>query len=413
MKILFLAPQPFFQERGTPIAVRLAVKVLAARKDDRVHLLTYHEGSNAQIPHTTHQRISAPSFLSHVGPGLSWKKLLLDVIFFFSVLKLLWNNRHDQFDLIHAVEESVFISLFLKPFFGVPYIYDMDSSLSLQMVEKLPFLSPLRGLFEFMERRAVKGSMAVVPVCDALAVIADRHGSQDTHILRDISLLDMEGDQSTELDLPSNLRQELSLKDDDVTALYIGNLESYQGIDLLLYSFAHIAQTVPHAHVIIIGGIEKHIASYAALAKSLGVTERVHFTGPRPVSHLNHYLMQADILLSPRTLGNNTPMKIYSYLHSGKPIVATKLPTHTQVLDVNVAQLADARKDAFGEALRELFESKQKREEIGARGRALAEQKYTFDVFQQRLNDLYDRVGEKVEPHHSEDLSQTTRVISK
>ncbi|MCB0333663.1 MAG: hypothetical protein KDD55_09205, partial [Bdellovibrionales bacterium] len=218
MKILFLAPQPFFQERGTPIAVRLAVKVLASRHEGSVHLLTYHEGSEVTIPNTTHQRISAPAFLSGVGPGLSWKELLLDILFFFSVFKLLWKNRKEQFDLIHAVEESVFISLFLKPFFGVPYIYDMDSSLSLQMIEKLPWLSPLRPLFEALERLAVKGSVAVVPVCDALAVIADKHGSKDTHILRDISLLGMNNEKTSESNSPSDLRQELSLSTEDVIA---------------------------------------------------------------------------------------------------------------------------------------------------------------------------------------------------
>ena len=54
-----------------------------------------------------------------------------------------------------------------------------------------------------------------------------------------------------------------------------------------------------------------------------------------------------DILVSPRIRGTNTPLKIYSYLRSGKPIVATDLLTHTQVLSPDVARLvapdADAR----------------------------------------------------------------------
>src|SRR5690606_25954218 len=63
MKILFLAPQPFFQERGTPIAVRLAVEVLGGRKGDSIDLLTYHEGSDVPLKNVRHLRITLPERL--------------------------------------------------------------------------------------------------------------------------------------------------------------------------------------------------------------------------------------------------------------------------------------------------------------------------------------------------------------
>ena len=49
MKILFLAPQPFYTERGTPIAVRLAVASLC-REGHQVDLLTYPEGEDIELP---------------------------------------------------------------------------------------------------------------------------------------------------------------------------------------------------------------------------------------------------------------------------------------------------------------------------------------------------------------------------
>ena len=44
-------------------------------------------------------------------------------------------------------------------------------------------------------------------------------------------------------------------------------------------------------------------------------------------------------------------MKLYSYLHSGKLLLATKLPTHTQVLNSRVSMLADPTPEAFSEAM--------------------------------------------------------------
>jgi len=45
MRILFLAPHPFYQDRGTPIAVNLMLQALSERGEE-VDVLTYHEGRN-------------------------------------------------------------------------------------------------------------------------------------------------------------------------------------------------------------------------------------------------------------------------------------------------------------------------------------------------------------------------------
>ena len=77
-------------------------------------------------------------------------------------------------------------------------------------------------------------------------------------------------------------------------------------------------------------------------------------------------------------------MKIYSYLHSGRPIIATDLPTHTQVLDKSVAVLTKPDQVDFGSKLLELLQSRDLRERIGQAAHARAEKEYTYEVFQRR-----------------------------
>ena len=96
---------------------------------------------------------------------------------------------------------------------------------------------------------------------------------------------------------------------------------------------------------------------------------------PRPLSDLSVYLLQANILASPRIQGNNTPMKIYSYLHSGIAIIATNLPTHTQVLNSDVSELAQPEKKDFSEKLLKLIQDQEYREQLGQRANKLAERK--------------------------------------
>jgi glycosyltransferase involved in cell wall biosynthesis len=51
------------------------------------------------------------------------------------------------------------------------------------------------------------------------------------------------------------------------------------------------------------------------------------------------YMGLAEVLVSPRLEPYTTPLKIFSYMASGRPIVATDLPTHTQLLDAEAAIL--------------------------------------------------------------------------
>ena len=155
--------------------------------------------------------------------------------------------------------------------------------------------------------------------------------------------------------------------------LYVGNLEPYQGIDLMLDAFRAVAERHAAAVLIVVGGAALDIAHYQERVAELSAAGRVRFVGPCPVEMLAAILEYADIVLSPRLEGINTPMKIYSYLQSGKPIVATRLITHTQVLGDDVACLVDPTPAAFAAGMQALIESPERRAALGTRGRAYVE----------------------------------------
>jgi glycosyltransferase involved in cell wall biosynthesis len=105
---------------------------------------------------------------------------------------------------------------------------------------------------------------------------------------------------------------------------------------------------------------------------------------------LHQYLSEADILVSPRLKGNNTPMKLYSYLHSGRPVLATNLPTHTQLIDNGVALLVDPKVEPFSQAMLRLIADESLRAQLGAAGKRLIEEKFTYRAFREKLNGLFD-----------------------
>jgi glycosyltransferase involved in cell wall biosynthesis len=172
--------------------------------------------------------------------------------------------------------------------------------------------------------------------------------------------------------------------------LYVGNLEPYQGLDLVLESFVLSRQAMtPRAQIVVIGGLQKDIDTYRAKCKQLSIDDAVHFLGPRPLSHLPAYLRQADILLSPRTQGDNTPMKLYAYLQSGKPVLATDIYSHTQVLDSSIAQLAAPESQPFADAIIQLVNDPKLRATLGAAGRKRVRHQYSYHAYKQKLHRFY------------------------
>ncbi|MBU0716430.1 MAG: glycosyltransferase family 4 protein [Verrucomicrobia bacterium] len=379
MKILLLAPHPFFQERGTPIAVDLLLTVLS-RRGDQVDVVTFHEGTERVYPGVTLHRIPRLPGMRDIRPGFSFKKLVCDV---FVLAKALHLAAHGHYQVVHAVEESVFMAMLIRLCLRTPYVFDMDSSMPQQMTEKFRGLAVFAPILKWFEGRAIRHALAVVPVCDALAELARPYAPRKLCLLRDVSLL-MPEFQTAGGELPSALS---ALP--HPCFLYIGNLERYQGLDLLLDSFALLLKSGVQASLVIAGGKETDIRHYQEKAGIVGLGKNVRFLGPWPIGRMAELFTIADVLVSPRIQGNNTPMKIYSYLQSGKPILATDLPTHTQVLSSDVAVLASPTPAHFAAGMRRLIEHPAQGQELARQAKTLATEQYSWTVFERNVRELY------------------------
>jgi len=380
MKILVLAPHPYYQERGTPIAVDLLIKALSERGDS-VDLLTFHEGIDREYEGLRICRISPIPNIKNLRPGFSSKKIYCDIFMFFRLIILLLKNRYD---VVHAVEESAFMALLTFPIRSIPFVYDIDSSMTTQIIDRLRFLRPLEGILRFFESLPMRYASAVVPMCDALADDARRNGAQNVVVLKDVSLID----QSEIPEVASDLRGEINIT--GKILMYIGNLESYQGIDLLLVSFAKINKATDEASLVVIGGIPKHVEYYRECARSLGISKYVYFLGPRPVTQIGGYMKQADVLVSPRTQGANTPMKIYSYLDSGVAVLATRLPTHTQVMTDEISMLAAPEANDFSQAMIAMLDDTEMCTQLAKKAKLYIKKEHSYAAFRDRVHGLYD-----------------------
>lgn len=386
-RVLLVAPQPFFEPRGTPMNVLQMARTLGAAGHD-VHLATFGVGQPVEIPGVTiHRALRLPG-VSTVPIGFSGRKLAMDALLALLVQRLLLTGR---WDVAHAVEESVFFTLPLARLRGIPVIYDMDSSISHQ----LAYSGAVRGraalgLVRSMERAALRGSALALTVCRALTDAArELVPGVPVAQIEDAPLDDALRDAD-----PAAVRllRERHGLGERTVAVYTGNLERYQGIDLLLAAWPGALRQAPDACLLLVGGEPAHVEHYREVARRLGVERSVVFAGKQPSTTMPEYMGLADVLVSPRTEGSNTPLKLYSYMHAGRPIVCTDLETHRQVLDERTAVLARPDAGDFGAALGAVLARPDAFAGRGRLARETVEREYSLPVFRRKLLDAYERV---------------------
>jgi glycosyltransferase involved in cell wall biosynthesis len=375
MRILMIAPEPFFEPRGTPFSEFHRIRALGDL-GHTVDLVTYPFGRDVSLPGLNVHRAWRPPFVHRVKIGPSWAKIPLDALL---ALKALHVAMKWKFDAVHSHEEGGAIGIVLARMLGLPHLYDMHSSLPEQLSNfKFSQSRVLVGLFKWLERRMVPDSRSIIVICPHLEDVARAIAPAANIVL--IENAPGSGD-TTAAAGPNEVRAAAGVSADAPVVLYTGTFEAYQGLDLLYAAMRHVIARVPAARLLMAGGHPDQVARARAEAAAAGVGDATVFVGERPSEEIPRYLEAADVLASPRSRGKNTPLKIYQYLRAGRPIVATNLLTHTQVLDPTVAHLADPTPEAFGQAIVEVLQDRDLAARLSAAARHMAETKYTYEAY--------------------------------
>lgn len=382
-----LAPEPFFEPRGTPFSEFHRIKALGALGHS-VDLVTYPIGRDVDLPNLRIFRGPRPPFVSRVPIGPSAVKVVLDVLMLFTIAR---RALAGGYDAIHSHEEMGLVGVWLSKLLGIPHLYDMHSSLPQQLSNfKFSGSSALRAVFDAVETQMVGKSDVVITICQELqdTVVAMGHGERAL-LIENVMGGDVEEPPTL---TPATIRERWAIAAAAPIVLYTGTFEAYQGLEMLIEAAARLAVTHPAARVLIVGGEPSQVAAAQALAAAKGATSVV-FTGQQPAREIPAFVAAAAVLASPRIRGTNTPLKIYSYLRSGTPIVATNLLTHTQVLSPEVARLSPPEPEPFAAAIAGLLDDPGAGRALAEAARRLSDARYSREVYLTRTAEACRRLA--------------------
>lgn len=314
MRILIIAPTPFFSDRGCHIRIYEEVVALQ-KKGYAAEIFTYHLGKNP-AGLNIHRIINIPWY-KKTSAGASWHKLYLDALLFLKII-----STKNKFDVIHAhLHEGCLIGWLVKilRFRKLKLIFDSQGSLVEEM-ESQGYLKQLwlKKMFMRMENFINSRADAIITSSNFLAGATVVPDGVNLDSYKKITI--------------SNHQEPL--------IIYTGGLTRDKGVlDLFM-----AMQQVP-AKLLVIG--------YPVLEEFKTICpEKISFLGQVSYFDLPKYLAQADVAVDPKPLSSTEASgKIINYMTAGLKVVCHP-SAHNQSLLGNLGfYIGDSLSDTLIKAL--------------------------------------------------------------
>ena len=384
-RVAMVAACPFPYPRGTPIRIFKMAESLA-KSGVEVHVITYDMRENINNKDDTYlfhtHRIPRIKTYKKVSPGPSLQKLfVLDFFLFTSLLKFLIRFN---IDVIHAHHyEGLIVSLMARRFVRIPIVYDAHTMLESEMpFYKMGLSKQMKAsVGRLFDRSLPKYANHIIAVTDDIK----KKLIENNEIAQEKVSVILNGVESDHFSTNVIQRREAREK----ILIYTGNMAHFQGIDVLLQSFAMLRKKREDVRLCIVTNAS--FAPYQALAHALGISHHLEVI-ESTFAELPQYLRMADIAVNPRLVCDGIPQKLLNYMAAGKPIVSfagsAKVLTH-KVTGYIVE--GESIRD-FAEGILQLLDHPDLMQRIGINAQKLSRTAYGWEQVAEKVLDVYHTV---------------------
>ena len=367
-----------------------------------VDVITYHLGKSSENLPFKVFRIANVFYYNRVSAGPSFSKLfVLNPMLVHTLLKI---GKTGDYDIIHGhhIEGVMVASAARVMGLNLPIVYDAHTLVGSDLLDYGPAIgaSIKRFLGRFLDHFFARRADSVIAVTDDIKDEFVTHDSQPADRIHVIS----NGIEEDFILRAEKARREYAacIEKENVIAgkhapifMYAGNTAAYQGIDLMLKAFALVAQQLPDAQLKIL--THESFTDYLALSDSLGITDRLSIFDVL-LEDLPAMLVQADVLLNPRTRCAGIPQKLLNYMAAGRPVVSFAGSAKIVIDRVDGLVVENGNIHAFSEAMLELVSDTKLGDTIAAAGLKSMQIRHSWNsAAKQTLAVYYDTLTRHVE----------------
>jgi len=382
MKILMLAPTPYFSDRGCHVRIYEEARALLSL-GHQVHIVTYHLGRDVgDIPVS---RIPSIPWYRKTSAGPSWHKPYLDLLLLFRALRV---SRTYRPDVIHAhLHEGAFLAALGKRFFRAPVLFDCQGSLTGELLDHR-FMRRgglLHRIFAALERWITRRADCVVTSSTQTAeAIREEFPDLAERVVPLIDAVDTEAFSVEARD--QKLFEQLQLPEGKRILVYLGAMTEYQGVGMFLEGLRCLKASRDDFHALLMGYPE---AEYRERARQMGLDDVTTFTGKIDYAQAARYLNLGDVAVSLKTSATEANGKLLNYMACGLPCVVLDTPVNRELLGREGVYVAERSANAFALALEALLEQPERLAERAAGARTHAVEAHSWAVRGRVLEDLF------------------------
>ncbi len=389
MRILAIAPTPFFADRGCHMRI-LGESQALQRRGHQLLLLTYHLGRD--IPNLPTTRIPPVSWYKKLEAGPALGKFYLDILLWWEVVKAI---RRFKPDVIHAhLHEGAFLGLLAKPFAGragrgLPLVFDVQGSLTKELdsygwLDRVPFVRPFFRLVERIISRA--SDQLVGSNISVSQFLREEMGLPPERVTTVIDGVHMGFFDGTGR---QDLARELGLDPSRPVVTYTGALLSSKGVDNFFRAIPHVLAQVPEAFFLVVG---YPVEESRALVESLGVAEHCLFVGRVDYFELPDYLKLAQVAVDPKVdAAGEASGKIINYMGAGLPVACFDNSNNRRFLGEAGAFAPEPTPRGLARAILELLQDPDTRRRKGELARRRVEEEFSWEAGGRVYQEIFER----------------------
>ncbi len=187
------------------------------------------------------------------------------------------------------------------------------------------------------------------------------------------------------------LKNGLHINNDEKVVLFVGYLAPWQGVEYLLRAAPLIIKENSKTKFVIVGNGALRV-KLESLSKELGIGQNVLFTGAIHYDKVPLYLNISDvcIVLKRKMRSGYSPLKLYEYMACGKPVIATNTEGFEILEQYNAGILVNPEdSEELSNAIVELLQNKQLREQMGANGRKLVVREHSWENIAKKTAEVF------------------------
>jgi len=389
LKILMIAPTPFFADRGCHVKILEELKSLSKR-DIKIILATYHIGRD--IGGFDIRRIMNIPWYKKLDAGPSIHKYYLDIIL---AIKSLFIAIRFRPDILHAhMHEGVFVAKIVRLFIRRPIVADYQGSMVAEMLDH-GFMEKKSLSFKFnlwlektINRWPDKIIFSSTPAKDFFLKTFDIAPGKVVSFVEGTNTDDFHPDYDT-----GDLVKKYGIPGDKTIVIYAGVLTKYQGIDILIKSVPGILRRCPDTHFVIVGFPD--VEKYRKLAEKNKVLSNITFTGKVPHEEIPRYLCLGDVGVSLKLSRTEANGKLFGYMAVGLACVVFDTKTNKEILGNTGLYAIYDDKDSFIDTISGLIKDRKKIASLGDQARKRVLRDYSWDKTFSNFIPIYKNLGSR------------------